>query len=432
MTNFTEFPIPYKQVTGTPTTGTFLRGDGQWQAPDSYLKAEADGRFTPRTAALLPGVAGNLIVAPDAPQLNVAGDIDIRVLVAMDNWTPSSAQTLVGKGYGNQYWFYLGENIGFAATTAGGTSFNVTPWEDRPANGTPLWVRVTRVASTGLIVFWIAPASMDEPTDWTAIAVIGSPAGDLVSSDQPLGVGAAAQIGADYVQAAGKFYRVQVLDGIDGTVVADWRVEGHHTGRATSTDSVGNVWTIRGSAWLWDTDGARTAGPITQYARGLVGTGFPEGVVTAPVGTQYQDLAATNGAVLWVKATGTGNTGWVVAYGDTGWRNIAGVLENSWTAAAPGLARIRRMNNQVIFLANTIDPAAASSDTFYTPPTGFRGDDVAWFAPVGFFDEAATEWVRLYFDNTLRTPRTVGGVRLGSYIWTTTNAWPATLPGVAA
>ena len=55
----------------------------------------------------------------------------------------------------------------------------------------------------------------------------------------------------------------------------------------------------------------------------LRGTGFPEGVVTAAVGTYYTDTAATNGALRWVKATGTGNTGWKVVYGDTGWRNVS-------------------------------------------------------------------------------------------------------------
>lgn len=48
------------------------------------------------------------------------------------------------------------------------------------------------------------------------------------------------------------------------------------------------------------------------------GTGSPEGVVAAPVGTRWTDTAATFGAVEWVKATGTGKTGWVVAVGDTG------------------------------------------------------------------------------------------------------------------
>ena len=40
------------------------------------------------------------------------------------------------------------------------------------------------------------------------------------------------------------------------------------------------------------------------------GTGSPEGKVSAPVGSVYTDTAATNGAIRWIKTSGTGNTGW--------------------------------------------------------------------------------------------------------------------------
>jgi hypothetical protein len=40
------------------------------------------------------------------------------------------------------------------------------------------------------------------------------------------------------------------------------------------------------------------------------GTGTPEGVVSAPVGSLYTDNAGSPGLTLYVKETGTGNTGW--------------------------------------------------------------------------------------------------------------------------
>lgn len=43
----------------------------------------------------------------------------------------------------------------------------------------------------------------------------------------------------------------------------------------------------------------------------LRGTGFPEGVVTAPVGSIYIDTAITNGIAIWYKKTGIASTGWV-------------------------------------------------------------------------------------------------------------------------
>src|SRR5690349_4343990 len=62
----------------------------------------------------------------------------------------------------------------------------------------------------------------------------------------------------------------------------------------------------------------------------LTGTGSPENVVTATIGTEYIDTTATNGAIKWIKVTGSGNTGWKVLYGDTGWRDIRSLLVNGW------------------------------------------------------------------------------------------------------
>ena len=52
---------------------------------------------------------------------------------------------------------------------------------------------------------------------------------------------------------------------------------------------------------------------VSTGGAGLIraGTGSPEGVVTAPVGTLYQRLDGGAGTTLYVKETGTGNTGWV-------------------------------------------------------------------------------------------------------------------------
>lgn len=53
------------------------------------------------------------------------------------------------------------------------------------------------------------------------------------------------------------------------------------------------------------------------------GTGFPNGVVSAPVGSIYIDTNVTGGTISWSKASGTGSTGWVKAIAATG--NVAGV-----------------------------------------------------------------------------------------------------------
>ena len=74
------------------------------------------------------------------------------------------------------------------------------------------------------------------------------------------------------------------------------------------------------------------------------GRGMPNGVVTAPVGTTYVDETVTNGALKWIKKSGTGNTGWEVLIGDTGWKILPSVskLGNSFV-------KIRRVNNVVSY-----------------------------------------------------------------------------------
>ena len=74
------------------------------------------------------------------------------------------------------------------------------------------------------------------------------------------------------------------------------------------------------------------------------GRGMPNGTVAAPVGTTYVDEAVTNGALKWIKKTGTGNTGWEVLIGDTGWKIIPSVSK-----LGGSYVKIRRVNNVVSY-----------------------------------------------------------------------------------
>ena len=74
----------------------------------------------------------------------------------------------------------------------------------------------------------------------------------------------------------------------------------------------------------------------------LTGTGMPNGKVEGTLGQTYVDTAKTNGALKWIKRTPSGNTGWAVLDGDTGWKtlNSASKLGNSFVKA-------RRINDIV-------------------------------------------------------------------------------------
>ena len=74
------------------------------------------------------------------------------------------------------------------------------------------------------------------------------------------------------------------------------------------------------------------------------GRGMPNGVVSAPVGTTYVDEAVTNGALKWIKKSGTGNTGWEVLIGDTGWKVLPSVSK-----LGSSFVKVRRVNNVVSY-----------------------------------------------------------------------------------
>lgn len=76
-----------------------------------------------------------------------------------------------------------------------------------------------------------------------------------------------------------------------------------------------------------------TSGPIRQW-----GTGSPEGVVTAPVGSEFR---ATDTGGVWVKISGTGNTGWRRIYSEvTGRATLVAGTVTVATAAATATANI--------------------------------------------------------------------------------------------
>lgn len=166
------------------------------------------------------------------------------------------------------------------------------------------------------------------------------------------------------------------------------------------------------------------------------GIGSPQSVVTAPVGSTYIDTAATTGAIKWIKASGSGNTGWKVEYGDTGRRNLsAEVLSNSWTVASGGFF-LRRVG-AIVQLLLYADKASASADTVYTLPTGFRPD----VAGAGSIDatvptSASDDYAYGYISNSgtvvLYRARMTGSQAYWSQTFVTADAWPSTLPGTAA
>lgn len=180
------------------------------------------------------------------------------------------------------------------------------------------------------------------------------------------------------------------------------------------------------------------------------GRGMPNGVVTAPVGTTYVDEAVTNGALKWIKKTGTGNTGWEVLIGDTGWKTLPAVskLGNSFV-------KVRRKNDTIFYQFGGLSwgwfgvvrrggagyqlQGSDRERNCYIlglngVPQGFRSESSLIG---GIYNDKGTPYgtwylggagdshmLRFQFTDPVPTDRDIGDIRVSSISYLTNDPWP--------
>lgn len=180
------------------------------------------------------------------------------------------------------------------------------------------------------------------------------------------------------------------------------------------------------------------------------GRGMPNGVVTAPVGTTYVDEAVTNGALKWIKKTGTGNTGWEVLIGDTGWKIVPSVSK-----LGGSYVKVRRVNNVVSYqfgglswgwfgivrrggAGYQVQPSDRERNCFILGlngvPQGYRSEasliggiynDKG--APYGTWYLGGVgdgNMLRFQFTDPVPTDRDIGDIRVSSISYLTSDPWP--------
>ena len=180
------------------------------------------------------------------------------------------------------------------------------------------------------------------------------------------------------------------------------------------------------------------------------GRGMPNGVVTAPVGTTYVDEAVTNGALKWIKKSGTGNVGWDVLIGDTGWKILPSVSK-----LGGSFVKVRRVNNVVSYQFGGLSwgwfGIVRRGGTGYAPqgsdrerncyiiqnngiPAGYRSEASligniyndkgtpygTWYlGGIGDYNQ-----LRFQFTDPVPTDRDIGDIRISSISYLTSEPWP--------
>lgn len=217
----------------------------------------------------------------------------------------------------------------------------------------------------------------------------------------------------------------------------------------------GNTLTLSdggGSITLPTATPSNTGGQVSEYE--IHGQGMPNGKVTAPVGTTYVDTVATNGALKWIKRSGTDSQGWEVLTGDTGWRTLTIVskLGNSYL-------KVRRKNDTVMYqfgglswgwfgivrrggAGYQVQPSDRERNCYILGlngvPVGFRSE----FSLIGgiYNDKGVpygtwylggvgdSNMLRFQFTDPVPTDRDIGDIRVSSISYLTSEPWPTRLP----
>ena len=192
--------------------------------------------------------------------------------------------------------------------------------------------------------------------------------------------------------------------------------------------------------------------PVNRYE--IHGTGMPNGVVEAEIGTTYVDKNKTNGAFKWIKTTSGGNQGWEVLTGDTGWRQL-----NISSKLTPASLHIRRVNNMVTYQFGGLSwgwfgIVRRSGEGYVAQPTdlerncyilnhnqvpeGFRtpnsligsiyNDNGVPYGTWYVGNPSDVNHLRFQFLNPVPTDRDIGDIRVSTISYFTNEPWPQQLP----
>ena len=338
----------------------------------------------------LPRVPGNYLSVPDEAALDITGDIDIRVQVAFDSISSSARQQFISK------WNRFSERsyrlgilasgvLQFAwsadgtATLAADSTASVTV-ADRASK----WLRVTLDVDNGASGKDVKFFTSDDGVSWTQLGTTVTTAGvtSLYSGVASLGLGQGFIDSLTGTEAsAGKFYRAQVFNGIDGTKVLDVDTSVITSGAATSFLALtGQTVTISRSTagrkavavvspvWLFGTDDY-----MEVADNDLLDFGAADSFTVLAVVRQWA-TPVSNGTLV-QKASATNTNGYVLRQDGTTFQVVSTTHDGTNTAsefsaaasagllASWGFTVNRATQLMTVFLNGTAAPSPASTSS---------------------------------------------------------------------
>ncbi len=179
----------------------------------------------------LPGVSGNFVSVPDSVPLSITGDLELIARLSMADWSPAATTTIITsfQTTADQRRFRWQVNTSGAmvlAWTTDGTSGTAVTAQSSSnisasANDT-LWIRTTIDVSGFTVQHFTSTDTTNNPNDVTWVQLGNDITGGATSihdGTQPFNMGA--NIAGTGNLLDGTFHRIQMVNGIGGTVEFD-------------------------------------------------------------------------------------------------------------------------------------------------------------------------------------------------------------------
>lgn len=195
-----------------------------------------------------PGISASNYATPDSILNRITGDIDIRWGGKIDSVAPSVTYTFVSKWLAPlSYLFRLTTlgNLIVNISSDGTTSLpsyvsTVTIGSVGITANSLVYLRFTRSATTGTCNFYYS----NDGITWTSLgSPVAGTAGNIFAGSSLLCIGYSGGV----TIFAGRTYRAQIYNGINGTLAVDFNPASYSSG-STWTSATGEVWTINNAA----------------------------------------------------------------------------------------------------------------------------------------------------------------------------------------